>query len=184
MLSASAAEDLSLPSGDLVAPKVKHSPITKEIPSGEATNIRAKVTDNIGVQSVILFYRDIGNSDFKRMQMKRELGSDNYAATLPKATAPGLEYYIQATDRAGNTILHGHSFSPLAITVSGAAPPEEDTIALTPKPAKKKISKWVWIGLGAVVLGAAAAAGGGGSSSSDDPAPLPTGTLAVSAPTP
>ncbi len=119
--------------------------------------------------------------------MNRNLDSFIYTAQLTATDSPGLEYYIQATDLAGNTLLFGYAFSPLIITVVPAA---MDNIAATDNSdtgggeEKKKsgISKWVWIGLGVVVAGAALSGGGGGGG--NGPEPPPTGTLTISGPTP
>ena len=186
LVSAYAAEGLALPAGDVIAPEITAPPITKKIPPGERTTIHATVTDNIGVKNVTIFYRDMGAIDFKRTEMMRELGTkDEYMATLPEIMAPGIEYYIQATDNAGNTILHGHTFSPLTLTVSPDVLPQEgqDAMVIAPqeeavaKPAKG-INKWVWIGLGVLAVGALAGGGGGGG---DEPT---TGTVTITGPTP
>ena len=82
-------------------------------------------------------------------------------------------------DHAGNTLLHGYSFSPISVktVAAGAA-----TVAASDKIPKlfekekageESSNKWWWIGLGALVL--AGAAGGGG----DSAAPVPTATLTV-----
>jgi len=171
LANVNAAENLALPSGDLVAPEIKSPQINKQLAAGESVTIHASVTDNVGVKNVTLFYRHVGAADFKRVEMSRKLPTDNYSATLPEITEPGIEYYIQATDLAGNTILHGHTFSPLTIAVAsdGIAPQAEidEVVSLVPvsedgAPAKKGISKWVWIGLGVLLVGAAAGGGGGG----------------------
>ena len=54
--------------------------------------------------------------------------------------APGIEYYIQATDQAGNTILHGHTFSLLTLTVSPDASSQErqDAMAVAPQDEKSE----------------------------------------------
>jgi len=44
---------------------------------------------------------------------------------------------------------------------------------------KKKISKWVWIGLGVLAAGGIAAAAAGGSGGGDDPEPAPEGGIEV-----
>jgi len=183
------AAELALPSGDLVAPVIKHTPIGKDIPLGQAVDVTATITDNVGVKEAILFYRVIDTNDFKRMKMKRDLDSDAYAAKLPTITSPGVEYYIQATDLAGNTLLYGHSFSPLTITVAPVAIDDGDAkeaVAATEfAPAeegeeeKSGISKWVWVGLGVVAV--AAVAGGG---SDGGGAPSTNGSLTISGPVP
>ncbi|NOX91029.1 MAG: hypothetical protein GXP18_00835 [Gammaproteobacteria bacterium] len=186
------AAELALPSGDLIAPVIEHTPIKKDIYTGEQIDIKATVTDNVGVKNVILFYRDADTVEFKRLKMNRDLDSFIYTAQLAATDSPGLEYYIQATDLAGNTLLFGYSFSPLTIAVvpvavdNIAATDNSDTnaaAAATPAVEEKKksgISKWVWIGLGVVAAGAALSGGGGNNS---DPPPT-TGSLTISGPTP
>jgi len=189
------AAELALPSGDLVAPVIKHTPIGKDIPPGQAVDVKATITDNVGVKEAILFYRVIDTNDFKRMRMKRDLDSDTYAAKLPTITAPGVEYYIQATDLAGNTLLYGHSFSPLTITVAPVAIDDGDTkeaVAATEfapieegKEEKSGISKWVWVGLGVVAVAALAGGGGGGGGGSTPGDSSPnTGTVTINGPVP
>jgi len=187
-----AADALSLPAGDLIAPVIKHSPITSKIPPGEIATIQATVTDNVAVKNVTVFYRDIGAANFNRTKMVRESGTDYYSTTLPEVMEPGVEYYIQATDRAGNTILHGHTFAPLTIAVSADAPLQEETEAVTIAAQEEKaaakpdkgISKWVWIGLGVLAVGALAGGGGDddpGTAGKTDPT---TGTVNISGRTP
>ncbi len=181
------AAELALPSGDLIAPVIEHTPIEKDIYAGQQVDIKATVTDNVGVKNVILFYRDANVTEFKRLKMNRDLDSFVYTAQLTAADSPGLEYYIQATDLAGNTLLFGYSFSPLIIAVVPATMDDiatdnsNATAATSVKVGEEKsgISKWVWIGLGVVVAGAALSGGGG-----NDPEPPPTGTLTISGPTP
>ncbi|MCF6363389.1 MAG: hypothetical protein L3J88_08610 [Gammaproteobacteria bacterium] len=186
------AAELALPSGDLTAPTIKHSPIRKDVPPGQPVDIKATVTDNVGVKEVILFYRESAEADFKRLKMNRDLDSFIYTVTVPVADAPGLEYYIQATDLAGNTLLFGHAFSPLTITVAPAAAEGSKTGAVatmeTPtasagKEEKSGVSKWVWIGLGVVAVGASLAVAGSGGGDDEQPPPS-TGTIIISGPAP
>jgi len=114
----SQAAELALPSGDLIAPTIKHTLIEKKVPVGQQISINATVTDNVGVKSVILFYRDMNAAEFKRLKMNRNLDSFVYTVQLDNVDSPGLEYYIQAMDLAGNTLLFGYSFSPLTVAVT------------------------------------------------------------------
>lgn len=191
IVGARAAESLTLPSGDLIAPIIKHTPITNKLLVGEKVTIKAMVTDNIGVQRVTVFYRNIGSDNFQRKQMAPEIGSTNYSTTLPKAVMPGIEYYIQAVDKAGNSILHGHTFSPLVVGVTTKAPAQSQSALATisDQPEEKRgISKWVWIGVGVLALGAAAAGGGGGGSSGGETPPAgldeTNGTVVITGVTP
>jgi hypothetical protein len=185
------AAQLSLPTGDLVAPEVSHEVIPESLEAGSSVQIKATVTDNVGVRSVTLFYRTVGEEEYKRTSMNKIGETDVYAVTLGKdeLVAPGIEYYIQAMDLAGNSLLHGYSFSPLVVNV--IAPGETvagETIREEPKAEpKKKTNTWLWIGLGALALGAVAAAAGGGGGDSGTAANNgggDTGTIVISAPPP
>lgn len=192
------AAQLSLPSGDLIAPEVSHEVIPGSLEAGSSVQIKATVTDNVGVKSVTLFYRTKGTEEYKRAAMNRIGETDQYAITLGKddLVAPGIEYYIQAMDLAGNSLLHGYSFSPLSVSVvppvapkateaesvAEKAQPSGETIREEPK-AKKKSKTWLWIALGALAVGviAAAAGGGGGGGTTDGGG---TGTVVIDAPAP
>jgi len=185
------AQELSLPSGDLIAPVVKHDPITETVDAGASQFLKATVTDNVGVQSVILFYRTIGASEYDRLTMKRTLGTDEYSVELKEIPSPGIEYYVQATDLAGNSLLRGYSFSPLTLKAKPKAPVKlaKETTTMEPtaeKPGKKK-PNWLWIELSVLAVGAVAAlagkGGGRGGGGGDDP-PATTGSLSITAPVP
>ena len=191
------AAQLSLPSGDLVAPEVSHEVIADSLEAGSSVQIKATVTDNVGVKSVTLFYRTKGEEEYKRVNMNRMGESNEYAITLGKMdlVEPGIEYYIQAMDLAGNSLLHGYSFSPLAVNVvaptapKAAAPEavaEGETIREEAPAEKKKTKTWVWIALGALAVGviAAAAGGGGGGGDGGGTTTGDTGTVVITAPTP
>jgi len=74
--------------------------------------------------------------------MHKVAGTDDYAVTITaeQISVDGLEYYIQATDTAGNTLLHGYSFSPVTVTIRS---PVADTtlMALTRPEPKPKLEK-------------------------------------------
>ncbi|MBL1278057.1 MAG: hypothetical protein COB30_018430 [Ectothiorhodospiraceae bacterium] len=186
--------ELALPTGDLIAPNIEHALIEKDIPAGQQINIKATVTDNVGVKNVTLFYRDMNAVEFKRLKMNRNLDSFVYTVQLDAIETPGLEYYIQASDLAGNTLLFGYSFSPLTIAVAPTSTAVQadhnstDVGVVVTSPVliadqEKKnsgISKWVWIGLGVVVAGAALAGGGGGGGSDTNEPTTSTGIVTIS----
>lgn len=165
------AEQLSLPSGDLVAPKIIQEKYVNTVEKGANHQITVTVTDNVGVKQVTLYYRPIGTEDYKRLSMNNIVNTDDYHATISsdQIKAPGVEYYIQAMDDAGNTLLHGYSFSPLSVkTVSGdtaIAAASGDTAIK----AEGSSNTWLWIGLGALAVGLLAAAGGGGGGGGGSP---------------
>jgi len=83
---------------DTIAPVVSHTPVTSA-PPGLPLTLNANVTDNVAVQSVTLFYRALGGSNYSSRAMTKTTG-DRYSATLEGSlmVSPGIEYYIQASD--------------------------------------------------------------------------------------
>jgi len=184
LINANAADGLAFPAGDLIAPEIKSPPVTEKFPVGERPTIHATVTDNVGVKNVTIFYRDMGEKEFQRKEMLREPGTDEYSITLPAIVAPGLEYYLQATDLAGNTLLHGHTFAPLTLNVNAPLGnlAQEDQSKGSEKP-QQGVNKWVWIGLGVLAVGALAGGGGGGGGGSSTKT-ANSGTVTITGPSP
>ena len=184
-----------IPTGDLVSPKIDHRVVTGSIEVGTAYQIKAVVTDNVGVETVLLFYRVVGSEVYKRVQMSHVEGTDEYTITLSyeETVEPGIEYYFQAIDYDGNSLLYGYSFSPLQLNIAKKASVSTTDLAQTEKndsqaPHKKpegKVSKWLWIGLGVLAVGVVAAVAGGDEGSDDGSAGKPeTGTIVISGPSP
>jgi hypothetical protein len=157
------------------APEISHGMIPGTLEAGSSVQIKVTVSDKEGIKSVTLFYRTKGTKAYKRTAMYRIGDSDEYAVTLGKddLVAPGVEYYIQALDLAGNTLEHGYANSPLALTVVPVAPKAQSNEIVTQKTVagsvlddekagKKKHRTWLWIGLGALAVGAIAAVASGG----------------------
>ena len=176
------AGQLSLPSGDLIAPEISQEKYIDTVKTGADHQITVTVTDNVGVKQVTLYYRNIGTEEYKRKSMDNIVNTDDYHATLKsdQIKAPGVEYYIQAMDNAGNTLLHGYSFSPLSVkTTNGdaATVASGDTAAILASE-EESSNTWLWIGLGVLAVGLAAAAGGGGGGGDTPPS---TATLNINA---
>ncbi|KPJ96524.1 MAG: hypothetical protein AMJ53_00615 [Gammaproteobacteria bacterium SG8_11] len=191
------AEQLSLPAADVSAPEVEHEPVNEPLSVGAMHQIKATVTDNVGVETVSLFYRRAGDSQYIRKAMLREAkDSDIYSITLgtKDLAAPGIEYYIQATDVAGNSVLYGYSFEPIKLSVLTNAdlPADASDSSFTEAlngdtmEKKKRSYKWVWIALGALAVGAvaAAASGGGGGDDGGQSGSENPGSVTISAPVP
>jgi hypothetical protein len=187
------AEQLLLPAADVSAPEVNHKPIIGPIPVGATHQLKATVSDNVGVDGVSLFYRQVGDSQYQRKTMLRETNdSDVYSITLgtKDLAVPGIEYYIQATDLAGNSVLYGYSFEPIKLNVMSGAEVTtvknestfDEVLNGDSKENKKGGFKWVWIALGALAVGAVAAAASGGGG--DDGGGGDSGTVTVSGPVP
>ena len=89
---------------DNVRPSITHTPVTTAT-LGTEIPIVATVTDaNSGVSVVKLNYRITGAATYTTAYMTA-IGANTYRATIPATavTATGLEYYVEATDLAGNT---------------------------------------------------------------------------------
>ena len=84
-------------------PTIDHTPPAGVQPPGVAVIIQATVTATAGVQSVTLSYRAPGGS-FSQLDMAAA-GGDSYSADIPAGAvvAPGVQYYISATDTKGKT---------------------------------------------------------------------------------
>jgi len=173
---------------DLISPLIQHDSLTQSMPTGKALQLQATITDNGAVKEVVLFYRKMGATEYSKTNMNRT-GSDVYSATIPKEVVmePGLEYYIQASDGAGNTVMRGIAFSPLLITVATVIPPTiaATNLSSTTKPASSPRwykKWWVWAIVGVVVVGAVAGGDGGGEES--QPPAGPSGAVVITAPIP
>lgn len=165
------------------APKIVHSPINRPLSLDQDLLIVATVTDNMRVETVKLFYRRIGEIQYKMISMGQGASKSTYTIILPAElfSDSGVEYYIQASDPAGNTGLYGFSFSPVKISTQLSSPGTSDlTLPRQDSNEKNKGGKkWLWIGLGALVLGAVAGGGGGGSGGGNE-----TGDVDVVGPVP
>jgi hypothetical protein len=169
------AEQPTLPGADVTAPVMEQKNLVTKIAAGKDHQILVTATDNVAIKNVTLFYRNIGDNMYRNKVMRNAPNTDDYSVTLSASEfhGNGLEYYIQATDNAGNTLLLGYAFSPIAIAVEHPALKEQvasSSVMDSTKPEKKyeseKSNKWLWIGLGILAVGALAASsddGGGGS---------------------
>ena len=180
VVAPASAQELELsPAGDHVAPQIRHEPPSREAPGRQPLTIDAIVTDNVDVKRVTLHYRAVGAKDYEDLEMVPTVG-DRFAGVIDASDVadPGIEYYLEAEDSAGNTTMRGFSFSPLMAAVGAPASGVAETTE-GPKPWYKK--PVVWAIVGGVVVAAAAAGGGGGGGGG---AGASTGAIDVSAPTP
>jgi hypothetical protein len=186
---------------DIIPPKIEHDPSNEPTTGGKPVMISAIVTDEgSGIKEVSLFFRPKGTQQYRRLPMVSRRIESRYEAEIPShfVQKPGIEYYIEAIDVAGNKILRGVNFSPIVIAVGseGAAPTtasptqepaqtEEITSSkLNLEPETKKNNNWVWWTVGVVAAGTAIAlsqsggGGGGGGGGTEEE----TGTVSITAP--
>jgi hypothetical protein len=116
---------------DTTPPVVVHTP-PETVVEGTKVDIKARVTDAGGVDAVDLHYRLAGAGAFKRIPMPKISGSD-FGGAIPAVDVKPvkIEYYLEASDKSGNTATWpaGGASAPQTITVSpkpgGAPPPQE-----------------------------------------------------------
>ncbi len=103
---------------DTMAPNVYHTPVHTAY-LGSNLVINATVTDNLAVNTVTLFYRITGETDYRAAEMTAV--NSKYSGLIPAAdvTLAGLEYYIEATDGINYT-RRGSAEEPYAVTVQQA----------------------------------------------------------------
>ena len=105
---------------DNIFPVLKHTPV-ETAKAGSQITISATATDNIGVESVKLYYRKVGTESFTEKKMT---GSNSlYVAVIPASsvTAAGVEYYITASDADGNISYSGTAQIPNVIAINSEA---------------------------------------------------------------
>ncbi len=167
------AAPLKLQAPDIEPPEIEFDVGSTDISDGVKV-FSARVTDNIGVATVTLYYKEANDVVFKSKTMEK-FAEDFYSTELnvDSTISNKLEFYIRADDVSGNSIFEGQQFSPFVYTVVPAAVAESPTsTAAAAEDDEEGMSTLTLILIG---LGVAALAGGGGS---DDPDPE-TGTLTI-----
>jgi hypothetical protein len=106
---------------DTSLPVIIHDPVTTGN-AGEDVTVTAKVSDNIGISSVDLYYRTSPGSSYVKVHMT-ENSQGKYAGTIPGADVAGdtIQYYIEAKDIVNNTVrrpLTNWEQSPYSIEIS------------------------------------------------------------------
>jgi hypothetical protein len=108
--------------GDTVGPSFDHIPLQYAV-LGEDLSISVEVSDEFGVASVTLAYREFNSTDpFGYISLTCASGSPLSGIWYGKIpgqniTTAGLEYYIWATDIACNQEYHGNASVPFEIEV-------------------------------------------------------------------
>ncbi len=86
---------------DIKGPNILHIPVVDGQAAAVAVLIVAEIADDSGVSSATVRFRSLGGTEFSEVSLTRVSG-DRFEADLPAESmvAPGLEYYIEATDSA------------------------------------------------------------------------------------
>lgn len=172
------------PEIDLLAPKILHAPPFGVFRVGQEIEVVATVTDaGSGIAGVRLFFRPKGERVYEVRGMSPD-ANDLYRTMIPgeAVRGAGIEYYLEAEDRAGNRVqtLRPPDLSPTFVAIE--SPSMWERFQGNDRPWYKK--PWVWTVAGAVVLGAAASMGGGGGGGGGGAGAPTTGSLTVGGPVP
>ena len=155
--------------------------------AGELQTFLARVYDDVEVVDVTLYYRQSAVANFEQIPMRPlldSLGEYMIAIETSDSEYPGLQYYIEAVDSAGNVTSRGFSYAPIVLPLEKPrAAPETAAPVVTqaPEPTPQTgggsgfSGSGLLVGLGALLLlGALAGGGGGGGDGGGEPGPEPT----------
>jgi len=109
---------------DDVPPVIVLDPVEETVAAGGETPVVATVTDDSGVADVRLNLRYPGEGGFTAFRMQPE-GPDRFGGPLSaQGVAPGttIDYFVTATDAAGNVESRGFDFDPFSVRVIEPAP--------------------------------------------------------------
>lgn len=104
---------------DTLAPNMYHTPVNQGYENNNLV-ISCTASDNVAISTVTLYYRAVGATEWKTLNMSKQ--SDKYSATVfgSEVTLAGLEYYIVASDGI-NTINKGSAETPYTVIVKDAS---------------------------------------------------------------
>lgn len=106
---------ISIMSMDTMAPDIYHSPVRTAY-TGTNLLITATVTDNLALNTVTLYYRTVGSTEWKSTQMTANNSRYTGLILAEYVTLEGIEYYIEARD-GHNTTSKGSANAPYSVTV-------------------------------------------------------------------
>ena len=119
MTESAPAGKVSCTAADTIAPSIYHTPVNQGYLNNNLV-ISCTASDNIGIQSVTLYYRTKGQNEWKPLAMLKQ--NDRYSATIfgSDLSLEGLEYYIVASDGV-NTINKGSAENPYSVIIKDAS---------------------------------------------------------------
>ena len=116
------------------APAITHTPVGNGQPQGQAVTVTADITAQAGLTSTTLHYRPQGGGAFTSVALSNTAGS-TYQAQIPGAAVspPVMEYYLEATDGAGQTTTQpsGGGVHAFTVTPSDTSAPSITHVPIT-----------------------------------------------------
>jgi len=106
---------ITITSRDTMAPDIYHTPVYNAT-TGKNLIITATVTDNYHIEYAKVFYRTVGESQWKSLMMQNL--NSKFSAIIPASelSTAGIEYYIVAFDGVSETS-KGTAANPYTVTV-------------------------------------------------------------------
>lgn len=158
---------------DTDPPRIDFKPVVEGL-QGDSQVFSATVTDDQEVASVVLHYRLDSDSVYQNRTMSPIASTGIFSTTLKIDDAvTTIQYYIEATDKAGNRTLQGFAFDPIERQlVERQIPAAQLTREVEPEQGMSTGRKILYGVLGLVVVGALASAAGGSDSGSSPTVPV------------
>lgn len=106
---------ITITSRDTMAPDIYHTPVYTAT-TGKNLIITATVTDNYRIEYARIFYRTVGESEWKSVMMQNLNSKFSAIISASELSTAGLEYYIVAFDGVSETY-KGTADEPWHVTV-------------------------------------------------------------------
>ena len=138
---------VALTQADINAPEIFFSQ-----PEDSNDLFEIKVTDDVSVAKVLLYFRLSDKGEFESRPMRESAGGVyKTKLTLTKSAKNEVSFYFVALDRAGNRTFKGLEFNPYKRNVSGNS-----------TSGKNSRTMWLIAGAGVLLLGALLSGGSSG----------------------
>ena len=104
---------------DTINPNIYHVPVNQGYTNNNLV-ISCTASDNVAISKVTLYYRTIGDIEWKKITMSKQ--SDKYSAIIfgSELTLDGIEYYIVAEDNF-NAISKGSDEEPYLVIIKDSS---------------------------------------------------------------
>ena len=109
------ADDKAPSTVDLVAPEIETVNVPDKVYAGSELRIEIQASDDLGMKSVAVFFRQKGSHQYTKMEMTHDPGTNRYYLVIKNVPGAGVEYYVEAMDLAGNLVRRGQDISPHSI---------------------------------------------------------------------
>lgn len=155
---------------DTDPPTIDFKPVVEGM-KGDSQVFSATVSDDREVAAVLLHYRLDDESEYQNRTMT-PIGTTGIFTTTVRIdnSVDVIQYYIEATDTAGNRTLQGFAFDPIERQLlGGQVPAAEPAREVEPAPGMSTGRKILYGVLGLIVVGALASAAGGSGGGSGTP---------------